>query len=589
MRVEREEFSSKLKFSVLKRLLIFLKPYRGLVLLSLLGLVLATAGDLITPVIVQRSMDQYILKAHGLSEFERLQGLKLWSSRFLLVLFLSLGANFIQVYFSAVAGQRVMKDIRSRLFGHLIRQSLGSLGDRPVGSLVSRVTSDVETVNELFTTVALSIMKNLSLMLGVLITLVILDIPLALITLATLPPVLILTLVMRHRIRDVHRETQHQTSRINAFLSESIAGMEILQLFGRRDWFRKEFAERNQSLFKIGMRQMYTNSFFRPVINLLSSVSLGFLIYYGASMNDNGTLTLGILIAFISLVGKFYEPIKDMADKIVILQSAMAGGERVFKMLDEDQSIADKGKEILTATSGELQFQGVHFRYKEEPVLQNMNFHVTPGETIAVVGTTGAGKTTLANLLTRFWDPQEGRILLDGRNIQSLSIKNLRSHIQTLQQDVTLFSGTLRDNISLGKEVMDEEILQALEKVKGATMLASLPQGLDTQLSEGASNISFGQRQLIAFARIFIFNPSIIIMDEATSNIDTETERWIQTAMDQLLEDRTAIIIAHRLSTIARADRILVLSHGQVAEEGSHQELLKRGGIYYQLHQLQYS
>jgi len=597
VKVEQEQWESSFNPKALLRLLSYLKPYRGLLTLALLGLILAVMGELLTPVIIQRSMDQYIIPADPspveaqipLNQDERMLGLKRWSRYFMVLLFLSLGANFIQVYFSAKTGQRVMKDIRSELFAHLMRQNLKYLGDTPVGSLVSRVTSDVETVNELFTTVALALMKNLALIIGALITLFLLNVPLAWVLLATLPPLLILTLLIRSRIRRVYRDSQHQTSRINAFLSESLMGMEIIQLFGRVKSFLQGFTERNQSHYKASMREMYTFAFFRPVVNLFTSLSVGFLIYYGTGMHNRGTVSLGVLIAFLNLVDKIYEPVKDMTDKITILQSAMAGGERVFKMLDRDESMPEAlDNPSMEDFSGAVEFRDVRFRYKEEWILKGMSFRIHPGETLAVVGTTGAGKTTLANLLARFWDIDEGQILLDGRDIRSIPLGQLRRHIQTVQQDVSLFSGTIRENISLGMDVPDDDIRKALRMVGAEPLMRQLPQGLDTELTQGAGNLSFGQRQLISFARIFVFNPSMIILDEATSNIDTETESWIQKGMEELLQGRTALVIAHRLSTIARADRILVLKQGVLVEEGSHKELMKKGGVYYNLYQLQY-
>lgn len=587
--MSNQEQQAAMNPKVLGRLLSYMKPHKFLVILGLTGLVFATVAELIIPVILQQSMDLYILPGQGLlSQAERMDGLIYWGRIFLAVLILSLGANFVQVYFSALAGQRIMKDLRGQLFSHLLKQSLSFLGDTPVGKLVSRVTSDVETVNELFTTVALAIMKDVALMVGALITLFLLHVPLTFIVLGTLPPVILLTLIARRRIRQVYRETQHQTSKINSFLSESIMGMAVVQLFGRQKDFHGDFDSSNQAYYRASMKEMYTYSAFRPLVNLLSSVSIGLLIYFGTSMHNNQTISLGILIAFVHLIEKFYSPLRDITDKITILQSAMAGGERVFKMLDEDHSIEDQGQASIEEFRGELEFQDVWFSYRKDPVLKGLSFKLKPGETMAVVGSTGAGKSTLANLVARFWDINQGSVLLDGRDIRDIPLTELRSQVQTVQQDVTLFSGTIRENITLGRDFSEEQIQEALEKVKARPFIDELPDGLDTQLSEGAANLSFGQRQLISFARIFLFNPPLIILDEATSNIDTETESWIQQAMEELLKQRSSIIIAHRLSTIARADRIMVLSRGELAEMGSHQELMERGGIYYNLYQLQY-
>jgi ATP-binding cassette, subfamily B, multidrug efflux pump len=577
---------------VLRRILVYLKPYKKVVGLALLGLIISTAASLLAPVIIQKTVDGYLLLSDGeplLTHTERVAGIEKNSLIYLGLLVLSLLFTFVQVYLTAMTSQFVMRDMRKDLFSHLVGQSLQFLGGTPIGSLVSRVTSDVESINEFFTSVALAVLKDITLMVGIFLTLFLLNPRLALIVVVTLPPVFVLTLFIRNRIRRIYRDVQHETSRVNAFIAESVGGMDIVQLFNRQGSFETDFDDRNDSLYRARINELHLIGFFRPLVNLFTSISLGCLLYFGTGLHNSGLVTLGVLIAFINLVEQFYQPIRDITDLITVMQSAMAGGERVFNLLDRDESIPDEGTLAPEKVRGDLAFEKVCFCYKEnEPVLRGLSFKANAGETVAVVGTTGAGKTTIANMLARFWDRQEGSITLDGKDLKEYSLQSLRTHIQSVQQDVTLFSGSVRENITLGKEVSDEEINRALEIVRAEHFVKELPYGLDTTLTEGAENISAGQRQLLSFARIFVHNPSVVILDEATSSIDTQTETWIQEGMTNLLKDRTALVIAHRLSTIKKADRILVLGKGTLLEEGTHQELIDREGIYYNLYKLQY-
>jgi len=586
------ELEGKFNPRVLRRILAYLKPYKGVVVLALIGLIISTAATLLAPVIIQRTVDQFILAGEGspaLSMAERSAGIERNAWLYLGLLVLSLLFTFSQVYLTALTSQNVMRDIRKDLFDRLIGQSLRFLGNTPVGSLVSRITSDVEKINDFFTTVALAILKDISLMAGILITLFLMNARLALIVVVTLPPVLIMTWFIKTRVRQVYRAFQHHTSRVNAFISESVGGMDVVQLFNRAADFKEDFGERNGELFKASMNEMRLYSLFRPLVNFFTSLSLGCLLYFGTGLHNSGLVTLGVLIAFINLVEQFYQPIREITELITVMQSAMAGGERVFDMMDRDESIPDEGNLAPETVRGDLEFRNVRFSYKEnEPVLRGLDFSVKAGETLAIVGITGAGKTTVANLLARFWDRQEGEIILDGHDVKEYSLHSLRNHLQSVQQDVTLFSGTVRENIVLGKDIGDEEINRALEIVRADHFVKELPLGLDTRLTEGADNISAGQRQLLSFARIFVHNPSVVILDEATSSIDTQTETWIQEGMANLLKNRTALVIAHRLSTIRNADRILVLGKGTLLEEGTHQELIRREGIYYNLYKLQY-
>jgi ATP-binding cassette subfamily B protein len=447
----------------------------------------------------------------------------------------------------------------------------------------------VETINEFFTTVLVAFLKDLSIMAGALITLFILSPRMALIVITTLPPVFILTLVSRFKARDAFRRQRTASSKVYAYLAERLAGVQVVQLFRREAKSGGEFASRNRELLDANLGEMYVFATFRPIIDFLGSLSLGVILYFGALQNLNAGLSLGTLVAFINLIRKFYQPVMDIAEKYTILQSALVGAERIFQMMDDPRCIPDTGKQSLPGPPrGEVSFQNVHFAYKkDEPVLRGVSFTVRPGETFALVGYTGAGKTTIASLLTRLWDADSGSITLDGMDIRSLPLAELRAAVQPIQQEVTLFSQSIRENITLGLDIPEQDLVRAARLAQAHDFISALPGGYDTILQEGAVNLSSGQRQLLSFARILAHNPPVLILDEATSSIDTETEKLVQKAMKTVLEGRTSIVIAHRLSTIRSANRILVLSEGRVIEEGNHEELLAKGGVYHTLYRLQ--
>ncbi len=514
-------------------------------------------------------------------------------SRGLIYLGLLIGGlifTFLQVYLMAYTGQKVMEDIRLKLYNHTVRQSLNFLGKTPIGSLVTKITNDVETINDFFTSVATSVLKDFSLVAGVLITLFYLDTRLALITVLSIPPVFIATYFFRIVARNAYRSVRQAVSSVNTFLSEHISGMDIVQMFGREEANRKEFNKKNKTLLKANLSEMYVFATFKPLMNLFTAVSISVIIYFGAGNLLKHALSLGILIAFIDLIQKFYRPIMDFAEKFTILQSAMAGGERIFSLMDDVDRIEDKGTETLqTPVKGKIEFRDVLFAYKEnEPVLNNLSFTVEPGEKVAIVGYTGAGKTTIANLITRLWDVNSGTILLDGIDIKKLELKNLRETVIPVQQDIFLFSGTIEESIKTGLNLTQEKIKEAALLAQSDHFIAKMDKGYQTILNERGSNLSTGQRQLLTFARVIAQNPQVIILDEATGNVDTETEKLIQKAIEELMKDRTSLVIAHRLSTIRNADKILVLAKGHLEEVGTHEELLDIKGIYYNLYKLQY-
>jgi ATP-binding cassette subfamily B protein len=498
--------------------------------------------------------------------------------------------TFLQVYLQAYVGQMIMKDARTQLFDNTLRLSLKFIDKNPIGRLVSRVTNDVETINELFTTVLPALLKDFSMMIGVMIALFLLSPRLGAVMLLTLPPVFVVTAIFRSKARNAFRAVRQAVSRLNAFIAEHISGMRIVQLFVQEQRSHREFRERNDSLLKSNLREMFVFATFRPIVDLLASVSTAAIIFFGASFLLRDLISLGILIAFFNLIRMFYQPVMDLSEKYNILQSAMAGAERVFDLLDTEEKIEQPASaQNLSSVKGSIEFDKVTFWYKEgETVLKDLSFTVNPGETVAIVGYTGAGKTTITSLLTRLWDIQSGTIRLDGVDIRSVPTDALRRRVQSVLQDVFLFSDSIAENIRLGSDISDETIERVTKLVRADTFVNGFSDGLNTKLQERGGNLSMGQRQLLSFARVLAHDPDVLILDEATGNIDTETEKLIQEALVELLRDRTSLVIAHRLSTIRHADRIIVLHKGQLFESGTHDELIAKQGMYYNLYQMQY-
>ncbi|MDR2901050.1 MAG: ABC transporter ATP-binding protein/permease [Treponema sp.] len=509
----------------------------------------------------------------------------------LIVLVLVFLFSFIQTWCSSLIGQKVMKDLRLELFKKTSGQSTDFLSRHPVGRIVTRLTGDVETINEFFTSVLVAFLKDFSIMAGVLVTLFLLSPRLALALFITMPPVFIASAISRVKARDAFRRQRAASSQVNSYLSERLSGVQVVQLFSGEEKSSREFRERNHELFRANLGEIYVFATFRPVIDFLSTLTVAIVVTLGSAMILNLSLSIGVLIVFVSLVQMFYAPVQDIAEKYTLLQSAMAGGERVFTLLDTDESIPNTGKHSIEGmVRGHIEFDDVHFSYKAgEEILKGLSFTVEPGETIAIVGYTGAGKTTITNVLARLWDIDSGMIKIDGVPIKDIPLQELRRSVLPVLQDVVFFSGTILDNIRLGLDLSDEEVEEAAKAVYAHEFISKLPDGYNTLLSEGATNISSGQRQLISFARVIAQNPAIVVLDEATSSIDTETEHYIQMGIQQILKGRTSIAIAHRLSTIRNSDQILVLSGGHLAEKGCHQDLIDADGLYANLYKLQYS
>jgi ATP-binding cassette subfamily B protein len=528
----------------------------------------------------------------------------------LVVLIFVFAATFVQVVSASLVGQKVMRDIRMQLFTNTASLSTSFLSLNPVGRIVSRLSGDVETINEFFTSVVVAFLKDISIMVGVLFTMFYLSPSLALAVIICLPPVLITTAISRVRARDAFRRQRLASSAITAYLSEHLTLLNIVQLFRREKKSEAEFGERNHELLHANMDEMYVFAVFRPIVEFLAVLTTAAVIVFGANAVLNLDISLGVLVAFINLVAMFYAPVMDISEKYPILHSAMAGGERVFNLLDTNERIPDNASSTASGTTcggalllskarhesasgteiiGSIEFKNVYFSYKQgEPVLKNLSFTVEHGQRAAIVGYTGAGKTTITNILARLWDIDSGEITLDGINIKEIPLAKLRRSVLPVLQDVFLFSGSIAENISLGIPLSEAEMRAAAHAVSADTFIEKLPEGYNTMLSEGAVNISAGEKQLISFARVIAHNPKVVILDEATSSIDTETERLVQQGMAKVLAGRTSIVIAHRLSTIRGADKILVLSNGSLIEEGTHGELLGKGGLYALLCKLQF-
>ncbi len=490
-----------------------------------------------------------------------------------------------------IAGQKIIYNIRMDIFSHIQTLSISFFNKYPIGKLVTRVTNDTEALNELYTSVIANTLKSIFLLIGVIITMISYNLKLSLITFIVIPFIVLFTFIFRQVSRKIYREIRGKLASINAFISEHISGMKMVQIFAVEDKVYKEFDEANGGLKKEFLKQLKAYSIFRPSMYLLNIVALALLIGFGGKMVLEGAITIGTIVVFQRYIGKFFEPIQELAEQLNVLQSAMASSERIFKLMDTEPEIKDKESALeLTKIKGEIEFKNVWFAYKkDEWILKDISFKINPGETVAFVGATGAGKTTIQNLICRYYDIQKGEILIDGININDIKIESLRKNIGQMLQDVFLFTGNIKSNIRLrNNKITDEEIMKASQYVNAGHFISKLPNTYEEEVYERGATFSAGQRQLLSFARTLAFRPSVLILDEATANIDTETEELIQDALMKIMQGRTTLVVAHRLSTIQKADNIIVMHKGQIRETGTHQELLKNKGIYYNLYKLQY-
>jgi ATP-binding cassette, subfamily B, multidrug efflux pump len=569
---------------LLQRLLIYLRPYRGLTVLAVL-LLLAGAGlALVGPVLTQRALDVAIpTRDTGL--------LGTLAILFLAALLLEFAVEYGQTLLTAYLGQRVMYDLRMQIFGHLQRLSISYFDRNPVGRLMTRVTSDVETLNELFSSGVVTVFGDVFTLLAIMTMMLWIDWRLALVTFAVIPLVWLTARIFRRRVRQAFGDIRIRLARLNAYLQERLSGMRVVQLFGREADSAARFAELNREHLEAHRRSITIYAVFFPVVELLTAVAMALLLYYGGLRALGGTITVGVLAAFIQLTRRFFQPLQDLSEKFNLLQSAMASSERVFALLDQPVTVLEpvNPSRLTQPVRGEVRFDGVWFRYSPEGpwVLRDVSFTASPGQTIALVGHTGAGKTTIVNLLLRFYDPERGRILIDGVDIRQLSTSDLRSLIGFVQQDLFLFAGNIQHNLTLDAPIPPEAARQAARRVGADRFIERLPAGYDHRLGERGRSLSVGERQLLSFARALALDPTILVLDEATSSVDAQAEGLIQLAIAELMTGRTSLVVAHRLSTILHADEILVLQHGEIRERGSHRELLAQQGLYDRLYQLQ--
>lgn len=571
-----------------RRIMGYVRPYWvqvcGAVFLSLL----ITAASLSLPYIIRISIDNYIVNQELISA-ERLQGLTRLATFFVVLIGLEFLANFLQVILLEWTGQQIMHRLRQQLFGHLLDLDLAFFNKNPVGRLVTRLTNDIQNMHEMFTSVIVTIFNDMIRLVGILVVLFWMNWRLALVMSLLIPVMLGNTLWFSKLARDAFRAIRTHLARINSYLQEALSGISIIQLFLREQDTLKKFEKLNQAYFSKTLYQIKIFGIFMPLIEVMSSVAVALIIWYGGGEIIQGTMSLGVLVAFISYMRLFFQPMRELSQKYSIVQSAMASAERIFQLLDTKSSISVQASlKRPQSVRGEIEFRNVTFSYApDQEVLHDFSLKIEPGKTLAIVGATGSGKTTVINLLERLYDPDNGEIMLDGHNLQTLDMKWLRSRIGLVMQDVFLVPGSIRENILLDNEFDDDTLQTIIDKAQLRDLLDVLPDGLNTLVGEGGTELSAGQRQLLSFARVLARDSRILVLDEATSNVDTETETRIELAIATTLAGRTSIVIAHRLSTIRRADSIVVMDKGEIIEKGNHDMLMAKKGLYYHLQTLQ--
>jgi ATP-binding cassette, subfamily B, multidrug efflux pump len=619
MSIHEEDVLGKAYDAVLmRRLLRYLRPYKAQVAIALAAIIAASALQLVQPWLMKVAIDRYIARGD-------LSGIDLIAAAFLATLLLSFAFEYVQTWTLQITGQRIMYDMRMQIYGHLQRIDLQFYDRNPVGRLMTRVTTDVDVLNDLFTAGVVSIFGDVFTLIGIMLVLTIMDWRLALVAFSVLPLIFLVTQWFRRNVRESYRTVRLWIARINAYLQEHITGMSTVQLFRREQRGFDKFDEINRTHRDANVDSIFFYAVFYPAIEVIGALASALIIWFGGIWTLQGALTLGSLVAFLQYSQRFFRPISDMSEKFNVLQAAMASSERIFKLLDtpvkietglalrepqgdpeQSRRVGARGSPLGSSNQrpgeiaerrapsaerrGCIVFDSVSFAYNgTDFVLRDVSFEVRPGERVGIVGATGAGKSTLINLLLRFYDVTNGRILIDGTDVRDMDLQRLRSFFSLVLQDVHLFSGTVAANIRLGNEaISDSAVRQAAEAVHAHRFIRELPDGYNHTLGERGATLSMGQKQLLSFARALAFDPSVLILDEATSSVDTETELLIREALHVLMSGRTTLAIAHRLSTIQDMDKILVLHKGRVREMGTHQELLARRGIYYRLYQLQY-
>jgi len=569
---------------ILRRLLSYLRPYKWYILLALILTVAISALSAIRPRLTPLAIDDKIPKGD-------IPGLQMIALILLGTLLLQGVIQYAMTYLTSWIGQKIIFDLRKNIYKHIINLNVKFFDTSPIGRLVTRVTNDVDVLYEVFSSGLVSALGDIFSIVWILVFMFSLDVNLSLLVLSVLPLLIYATSVFRKKVRDAYRKIRLLIARINSYIQEHISGITIVQLFGKEKKTIEDFEKINQEHTRENKRSITYYAIFFPIVELLGAISTGFIIWFGGGQVLKDVVTVGVIISFLQYTEMFFRPIRDLSEKYNILQTAMASSEKIFELLDTKSDVVDiaNAREI-PEVNGEIEFKNVSFAYNDDNyVLKNISFKINKGEKVAFVGATGAGKTTIINLINRFYDVKSGEILLDGINITKFRQSDLRRNIKVVLQDVFLFSGDIKYNVNLGNaNISDEKIYEALENVGIGEYVNSLPGKIYHKVNERGSSLSVGQRQLISFARALSFDPKILILDEATSNVDTETEQLIQKAIQKLISGRTSIIIAHRLSTIQSCDKIIVMHKGEIKEMGTHQQLLAKNGLYYKLYQLQY-
>lgn len=570
--------------SILKRIYRYLKPYQKQFYLAIFLTVLLAVIAPIRPYLVQYTIDEFVLKNNS-------EGLLMMVG----VLFIALAFQTIVQYFHTVItnwlGQSAILDLRKIIFDHLISLRLKFFDNTPIGTLVTRAVSDLETIADVFSEGLIVIIGDILQIAVIVGVMLYIDWELTLISLTTIPFLLVATYIFKEKTKKAFQDVRTEVAKLNTFLQEHITGMCIIQIFVREDAEFNKFKDINRRHRKAHIKSVWYYSIFFPVVELMSATSVGILVWYGSKQVIDNEISLGIIISFIMYLNMLFRPIRELADKFNTLQMGMVSSERIFQLLDTQEQTSNTGTLNPTELEAKIEFKNVSFAYVEsQPVLKNINFKIDSGKTLALVGATGAGKSSIINLLNRFYEINEGEILLDDIDVRNYELSFLRSQIATVLQDVFLFSDTIEENIRLkNKSISTEEIIRASKEVGAHEFIMRLPGGYQYNVMERGATLSVGQAQLISFIRALVYNPKILVLDEATSSVDTETEELIQTAIQKLMKGRTSIVIAHRLSTIQNADEIIVLDKGEIVEQGTHQELLKQNGAYKKLYDLQFS
>lgn len=582
--IDDEELEKPFNFEQFKRLIAYMKPYRKHIAITLLLMIVASICGLLGPVFLQVAIDDYI-------EIADYRGLTIITLLFLATNFINMLCMRQRVYIMSMVGQKILYRMRQDLFEHIQTLSFTFYDSRPAGKILVRIINDVNSLGDLLSNGIINVLTDIFTLIIAIGIMAYIDVRLTLVTLSTVPLLVILLGLLKKRVRLRWQEVRKKSSNMNAYLHENLAGMRITQAFVRQTETGKLYNELSSDIFKTWMAAIKMNNLFWPGIEIIAALGIALVYIFGFRFMDSGTMTVGVLVAFSGYVWRIWQPINTLANFYNSLLMAMASTERIFELLDTKPDIKDEPDAYsLPQIQGEVRFDNLEFYYDpDKPVLKNVAFTVKAGETIALVGPTGAGKSTIVNLISRFYDPINGKVLIDGHDIKNVTLDSLRKQMGVMLQDSFIFSGTIMDNIRYGKlDASDEEVMNAARVVNAHEFISQMEKGYYTEVNERGSKLSQGQKQLISFARALLADPRVLILDEATSSIDTQTEILVQKGLEQLLKGRTSFVIAHRLSTIRNADRIMVIDQGTVLEAGSHDELIEQKGVYYDLYKAQY-